>query len=402
MVDLRYRRARNLADSYGQVFTPSAVADLLIRSLPVPAGGVSSLLDLGAGQGALTDAAQRAHPAARATLLELDPVLVRGLTQKAKRNRRVVQDDLLGGQWRPTTVPNWILSNPPFGHMAVTAALASEVAQSALGFEPEGMWLRGDVAFLVKAWNMAAKGTSLGFIVASPILCDPIYAGIRNTLARELGQLIVTQLPEKVFGRVEVYAHIITGRKAAVRKRGILLRKATVEGQIVDELVIDQAAARASLDIDYHRTIERLGMDLSDMRETLSSTGALITRGSRSNADYKRLGLEAFHTTDLDVHGGDVHLTGGEPTGHQIARTGDMLIARVGSRCIARQARVDGGAGPYTESVYRVTVPPQYRQRVWNTLSSSFGTEWRLAHAAGSCAKHLTVQTLALMPLLPA
>lgn len=402
MIDLRYRRARDLADSYGQVFTPAAVAELLVRSLPVPAGGVKSLLDLGAGQGALTDAAQRAHPAARAMLLELDPVLVRGLKQKAMRNRRVVLADVLGGQWRPATVPNWILSNPPFGHMAVTERLASEVSQSGLGFEAEGAWLRGDVAFLVKAWGMAAKGTSLGFIVASPILCDPMYMGIRNTLAREMGQLVVTQLPEKVFERAQVCAHMISGRKAAVRKRGIVLRKATVEGEIVDELVIDQAAARASLDIDYHRTIARLGMDLSSMRETLSSTGALITRGSRSNADYKRLGLEAFHTTDLDVHGGDVHLTGGELTGHQIARTGDMLIARVGSRCIARQARVDGGAGPYTESVYRVTVPHQYRQRVWNTLSSSFGTEWRLAHAAGSCAKHLTVQTLASMPLLPA
>jgi predicted RNA methylase len=402
MADLRYRRARNLADSYGQVFTPAAVADLLIRSLPVPADGVSSLLDLGAGQGALTDAAHRVHPAARATLLELDPVLVRALSQKPKRNRRVVQADLLDGQWRPATVPSWILSNPPFGHMAVTEELASEVAQSALGFEPEGTWLRGDVAFLVKAWNMAAQGTSLGFIVASPILCDPIYSGIRSTLAREMGELVVTQLPEKVFDRAQVCAHMISGRKAVARKRGIVLRKATVEGEIVDELVIDQTAARASLDIDYHRTIERLGVDLSRMRETLSSAGALITRGSRSNADYKRLGLEAFHTTDLDVRGGDVHLTGGEPTGHQIARAGDMLIARVGSRCIARQARVDGGAGPYTDSVYRVTVPLQHRQRVWKTLSSSFGTEWRLAHAAGSCAKHLTVQTLASMPLLPA
>ncbi|MBB6368266.1 hypothetical protein FHR56_003445 [Xanthomonas sacchari] len=402
MADLRYRKARNLADSYGQVFTPRAIADLLVQSLPVPAGGVCSLLDLGAGQGALSDAAHRMHPGARATLLEVDPTLVRGLTQSRKRNRRVVQADVLDGQWQPSAAPSWILSNPPFGHMAMTEELASQVTQSDLGFQPEGTWLRGDVAFLVKAWNMAVRGTSLGFIVASPILCAPIYAGIRTTLAREMGELIVTQLPEKVFDRAQVYAHMISGRKAAVRKRRIVLRKANVEGRIVDELSIDQAAAHASLDIDYHRAIERLGVDLSRMRETLSSAGALITRGSRSNADYKRLGLEAFHTTDLDVCGGDVHLTGGELTGHQIARAGDMLIARVGSRCIARQARVHGGSGPYTESVYRVTVPQQYRQRVWQTLSSSFGTEWRLAHAAGSCAKHLTVQTLASMPLLPA
>ncbi|MFA5589369.1 MAG: methyltransferase [Lysobacteraceae bacterium] len=402
MADLRYRMARNRADAYGQVFTPQAVADLLVRSLPVPVEGVTSLLDLGAGEGALSDAAQRKHPTARATLLEVDPELVIELNQNPRRNRCIVQMDLLNGHWQPSRPPSWILSNPPFGHMAVTDTLTCEVRQSSLGFEPEGTWLRRDVAFLVKAWKMAVRGTSLGFIVASPILCDPTYAGIRTTLAREMGELVVTQLPEKVFDRAQVCAHLISGRKAVARKRRVVLRKATAEGDIVDELVIDQIAARTSLDIDYHRTIERLGVDLSCMRDTLASSGALITRGSRSNADYKRLGLKAFHTTDLDVHGSDVHLKGGELTGHQIARSGDMLIARVGSRCIARQARVHGGAGPYTDSVYRLTVPERYRQRVWQTLSSSFGTEWRLAHAAGSCAKHLTVQTLASMPLLPA
>ena len=94
MADLRYRKAKNRADAYGQVFTPMAIADLLIQTLPVPATGVKSLLDLGAGAGALSFAAQRKHPAIRATLLEIDPALVRDLNRKPQANRRVVQVDL--------------------------------------------------------------------------------------------------------------------------------------------------------------------------------------------------------------------------------------------------------------------------------------------------------------------
>ena len=402
MADLRYRKAKNRADAYGQVFTPMAIADLLVQTLPVPATGVKSLLDLGAGAGALSMAAQRKHPAVRATLLEIDPALVRELNRKPQANRRVVRVDFLDGDWLPTTPPSWILSNPPFGHMAVTEALATTVADSNLGFVPVGTWLRGDVAFVAKAWSIARQGTSLGFIVASPILCDPSYAGIRSTFAREMGNLVVTQLPETVFDRAQVCAHLISGRKAPARKRRIILRKASAEGHVIDEMTIDQASATASLDIDYHRAIQRLGIDLSKMRETMASVGVSIIRGSRSNADYKRLGMEAFHTTDLDSQGGYVNLRGGDLAGFQIARSGDMLIARVGSRCIARQARVHDGAGPYTESVYRLTAPKRHRVRVWKTLASTFGTEWRLAHASGSCAKHLTVQTLASMPLLPA
>ena len=122
-------------------------------------------------------------------------------------------------------------------------------------------------------------------------------------------------------------------------------------------------------------------------------------RGSRSCKDFERLGLRAFHTTDFDTSRPGVHLRGAS-RGYQTARSGHILIPRVGSRCLVGQTRVESGEGMFTESVYRLTVTSKDHRRVWRTLASSFGAEWRLANASGSCAKHLTVQTLATMPLV--
>lgn len=399
MVNLRYRQARDFADQLGQVFTPAAIADLLVRSIPAPDGGVTHVLDLGAGAGALTAAALRKHPKAHAWMIETDPSLVATL-EHIFPGPRAICADALGWNWNQNSTPSWIISNPPYGYATLTDGVRGLVSASRLHALPREGWLRGDVAFVTKAWSLAVIGTGLGLIVASPMVSDPGYRAFRTQFLAQMKGLIVTQLAEKTFPNTEVRAYLITGSRAVSRRRGIVLRKATVAGKVVDEIEVGFDEGVSSLDIDYHRTLQRLGIRPNAVTDTLASVGTTIVRGSRSNGDYKRLGLAAFHTSDLENYAHDVRLTGAL-SGYQVAGTGDILIARVGTRCLIRQARVAAGAGLYTDCVFRLGVKPRERTRVWKTLISSYGAQWRLAHAAGSCAKHLTVQTLATMPLLP-
>jgi hypothetical protein len=179
-----------------------------------------------------------------------------------------------------------------------------------------------------------------------------------------------------------------------------LLRKALSDGTIIDEMAVTHNAAILNLDIDFHRALARLDLNIGDITETLGSIGASIARGSRSQKDFDSLGLSAFHTTDFhDTENGIILL--GAHQGYKSAKPGDILIPRVGSRCLAKQARVVGGEGLFTDCIYRLTVNQRASSRVWKTLSSSFGTEWRLANAGGSCAKYITVPTLLSMPVIP-
>lgn len=399
MATLRYRKARDRADQLGQVFTPSPIARLLAESTPVPTGGVKYVVDLGAGQGALAHAALAAHPRARALLVELDGGLCRALKTSQSSRATIARADALSSAWRMSRPPSWVLSNPPYGYTNLTPEIIEVIEESGLTVPTNGEWVRGDAAFVARAWGLAGKGTGIGLIIASPLIRDSSFEQLRKRLVGQLSGLSVTRLDEATFDNAEVRAYIVSGMRADSRRRSVVLRKANLGGEIVDELSVSYSCAIKSLDIDFHRALQRIGLSADRVEATLGSIGASIVRGSRSNKDFERLGLRAFHTSDFDSARPIVHLRGASQ-GYQIARSGHILIPRVGSRCLVRQTKVRGGQGLFTESVYRIGVAPSERQRLWTTLTSSFGAEWRLANATGSCAKHLTVQMLSTMPLI--
>ena len=399
MATLRYRTARDHADRLGQVFTPPDISRLLAGSMPVPQGGVRYVVDLGAGEGALASAALARHPNANALLVELDQRLAKQLRRQMPDQVKVVCADALGHNWGTELPPSWIVSNPAYGYTALKPGVRKMLDASGLAIPRKGDWVRGDAAFLARTWGLADVGTGIGLIIAAPIIRDPSFEEMRRQLISQMGGLCATRLEETTFENAEVRAYLLSGMRALSRQRSVLLRKADAAGHVIDEMKVSFASAVKSLDIDFHRALEKFGMCADKVVDTLGSIGASIVRGSRSYQDFQRMGLEAFHTTDFDPSRPAVHLRGAL-RGYQTAGRGHILIPRVGSRCLVRQTRVDGGEGLFTESVYRLTLKAKDRRRVWNSLKSSFGSEWRLANAAGSCAKHLTVQTLATMPIL--
>lgn len=400
MADLRYRTARNEADRLGQVSTPHHIAELLAQSVNVERSRPIHVLDLGAGQGALAQAILTKFQRSTATLVEFDREYVAALLRGASSRTQVLQGDVLDRQWDCTPPPSVIVSNPPYGTLIASEALQSVIKDANLAVPLNGKWVRGDAAFTARAWSIAGIGTHLGLIVASPLIRNGTYRPMRERLIKELRNLCVTQLDPLTFRNAEVSAFLLTGERGLRRKRNVILRRASSAGEILEEIEVAQEAALASLDIDYHLLLRRFGLHGASLTETLGSVGTVINRGSRSHQEFKKVGLTAFHTSDFPKDHGQVVLLGSEHSAYHVAKPGDILIPRVGSRCLTRQVRVYRGSGLFTDCVYRLSVHARTRSRVWNTLNSSFGEEWRLAHADGSCAKHLPVGTLLRMPLV--
>ena len=111
------------------------------------------------------------------------------------------------------------------------------------------------------------------------------------------------------------------------------------------------------------------------------------------------MGVTQFHTSDFPQAGGDVSFDRSTCRGFQVASRGDILVARVGSRCIERTAFVAKGTRPFTEAVYRITLPAKARTAAFDWISSAEGQAWRRQASGGSCAKHLTVSALMSMPV---
>lgn len=401
MADLRYRNARDTADRLGQVYTPPAIASLLAESISLEPGCTSHLLDLGAGRGALASAILEKHQQVTATLVEIDSAHIKALRRNAHPRTSIVQADVLGDQWSCTCTPGTIVSNPPYSSLRASPGLTRRIENSQLGIPFNGFWVRGDAAFAATAWAAAQVGTKLGLIVASPIVRNASYRAVRERFVNELRGLCVTQLDAATFQNAEVSTFIITGQRAVRRNRRVLLRKASADGSVCEVLEVSREEAISSLDIDFHLALRRIGQGKEFGADTVGSLGTVITRGSRSQNEFGKLGLQAFHTSDFPEQAGSITLLGNGHEVFHVAKPGDILIPRVGSRCLVRQARVHDGYGLFTDCVYRLVVSRHARARVWKTINSAFGAEWRVLHAEGSCAKHLSIQSLLAMPIIP-
>lgn len=400
MADLLYRNARDAADRLGQVFTPQSIAALLAESISTESDTIEHILDLGAGRGALANAMLAKHREATATLVEVDAEYATALKRDSCSRASVIHADALSNLWKSPRVPGVIVSNPPYGSLQASLEIRATIRNSGLPVPFNGVWIRGDAAFTSKAWGIAGIGTRLGLIVASPMVRDASYRPMREHFIHELRGLCVSRLNERTFRNAEVSTFLITGQRAIRRNRNVLLRRISVDGALLDEIEVGPKDAALSLDIDFHLALMRLGLKGKSISDTLGSVETAIARGSRSHKEFENLGLDAFHTCDFPEIAGPIALSGKPHDSFHVAKPGDILIPRIGSRCLVRQACVEEGYGLFTDCVYRLSVSDRDRARVWKTLNSTFGNEWRVINASGSCAKHLPIQTLLNMPLV--
>lgn len=397
---LRFRKARNSADELGQVFTPPAVASLLAEGVPTDR---RLIVDIGAGAGSLAQAALKRCEDASAILIEKDPHYAKILEKKFGAVARVILEDalepgllesVLSQDAKPT-----ILSNPPYGMLQLPKGHVHNPKEELPIILEGGGWARRDAAFLSRIWSASKKGASLGLIVTSAITSGRLYEPYRKKLVEELSSLTITELHPRTFSNTEVQAFLITGCRSVNRRRNIILRKADLQGQVIGEISITQAQAVQRLDYSYHSTVQELKYRPEQSIGTLSELGGSIARGSRSQNEFRNLGISAFHTTDFVTSPKLVTLRGAID-GFNSAHAGDILIPRVGSRCLLREAQVVQGSGLITDCIYRIRAPAASQRKIWQTLNSDFGREWRKLVAKGSCAKYITISTLSALPIL--
>ena len=264
MANLRYRTARDEADRLGQVFTPIPIAELLAASFPLNSTSAFHVLDLGAGQGVLANAVLARYRHAKASMVEVDEKQVSLLRGYRSNRSRVIHADVLDAAWECATRPTVIISNPPYGTLKASDSLKSQIESVGLAIPFNGRWVRGDAAFIAKAWAVSDTGTHFGLIVASPLIRNLNYQPMRERFVKELRGLCVTQLNPLTFKNAEVNTYLLTGERTVRRRRNVLLRKASTSGEVVEEIEVSQEEAIASLDIDTHLLLRRRGPSPQD------------------------------------------------------------------------------------------------------------------------------------------
>lgn len=398
---MRYRLTKSPRKLRGQVLTPPALAECLANHLT---GVNGSWLELGVGTGRIAEACIALRSASSYLGVEIDSKLA--LRAPNLNGLQIEQGDvlspaslahLLGGQLFDRTT-----GNPPFGLHALGDECRDRLANLCPGLELSGRWVPLDLYFLLESLARLKPGGEAAFVVASSIAEDARLRAFRANLIQTASEVECYELPERAFGwKAQVQTYLLVARFGRQPCRGVKVgRLAPGSLDVESSSEVSPAAAIERLDFAFHEFSE-MNRALRDSSGTssLADLGTDIIRGSRTKAQFDHLQISSFHTSDLPRVEPEVHFDLADDHGFNFAQPGDILIARVGTRCLDRHAIVATGRRHYTEAVFRIRVPRPNHARVAKWMVSEAGAQWRRAAATGTCAKHLTVSTLLQMPI---
>jgi SAM-dependent methyltransferase len=400
---MRYRLTSSSKKRMAQILTPPHLAARLVDML---SDTDSDWLELGSGNGRIAQACVERKSPRKYVGVELDPRLLAASEggDKAKFVHANVLspcdlDEALEGKLFTRTA-----GNPPYGIQVFDKVAQQRLAALCPGIPQVMSWGQLDLYFVLESLARLSRPGEAAFIVGAPIAEDSRLAAFREALIESASEVECYELPPDVFGaKAEVQSYLLVAKFGSTRLKGVQIGRMRGDTlSIVDQRLIPIAAAISRLDIAYHEFVQLdQAVRARSGCATLQELGASIIRGSRTRSEFDLMEIEYFHTSDFPVGQMNVDFGDDHDHGFQVARAGDILLPRVGTRCLDRQAVVGSGRRHFTEAVYRVRVPPKARLRVIQWIASDSGLLWRQSIAKGSCAKHVTVESLFHMPVPP-
>lgn len=109
--------------------TPSGVVDLVLEELRLGPAYDGFVVDPGSGMGAVAEAVARRCPLATVQGVEVQENLVLACREKGVSSVGYEHADFL--KWRPTTLPDLVIGNPPFKHALEFVSKALQIVKPA-------------------------------------------------------------------------------------------------------------------------------------------------------------------------------------------------------------------------------------------------------------------------------
>lgn len=381
----------------GQFSTPDWLAELLCSRL-TKAPHLAA--DLGVGKGALALALAKRYPTSKILGIDNFALPRASRTQMQRMGITFTKSDISTTEFsmrfnRRHGKMDTIISNPPF----ITIA-GGKKAKELLGsgyLMTGGERQRLDLIFLAHAMKMLKPGGEAAFIL--PVSAFSMSRTLLNleAMVKYFGLVELIKLPNNLYEHAEV-------------ETAVLIFRPRLQVQEHDHFLVHEASSDGLLKRIGTFSVRALVEHFAPPNEehsapnSLAGLGGIITRGRHSSRKLARDGVSHFHTTSFQRYpNAQVIFDGNDEYNNGYmdppATEGDILIPRVGTRCLGRAAIVVGGRSHISDCVFRISTPASKRRQVWEFISSDAGTLWQLSMARGACAKFISQQALLEAPL---
>lgn len=379
----------------GQFSTPDWVADLLCSRLNIRPEVAT---DLGIGKGALSLALAKRFPSVRIVGVDNYPAPRESIRRMRSAGVTLSRRDISTPSFASWFLSRYgrmdtIISNPPFTYLNDENARAMLCEAGMVAGEKKQ---RLDLLFLAQAMKMLKPSGEAAFIL--PVSAFSMSRSLMNlqTLVDRFGLAELISLPQNLYDDAEVQTAMLIMRPGDTGRRddSFTVYAANDEGKISHTGLFSAGSL-----------IQHFGQPIiNGPAHSLAALGSNVTRGRHSSKRLANQGVSHFHTTSFQHYSrSELVFDDMAPLAtvaiDMPAREGDILIPRVGTRCLGRAAIVVQGSKHISDCVFRISTPKKSRRKLWEFLSSEAGANWQIGLARGACAKFITQQDLLRAPL---
>ena len=371
---------------FNQYYTDSNISDKLINSLEIQYP--SQAFDLGFGSGELLKSVKRRWSKIRLAGADIDPRNV-NIAQKEALIDSVELDGFL------ENVPNIILekygnidiliSNPPFFQKKISDNCL-RILQSADLLDCisiKSKTIPSELVFLAQNLRLLSETGEIGIILPAGLITGERWKALRSLLFIRYNMKNIIQLPESSFSQTEAQTFMLIFSKSNnLNNNKITLSHINKTKKIL--IPISEAVERA--DYNYYeyrrRSSNLLKVEANDFN---------ILRGNKSRVTLKENKIRHIHSTDFSKDPLMLTLANNIHEDIKMCKTGDILLARVGSRCVGRIIYVSKGSLPISDCVIVIRAKNKKTStRIWKKLCSSHFQEFLNSSLLGVGPKYIT------------
>lgn len=366
------------SDPHGRYFTDLAVSAATVAFIDVPSP--STVLDLACGDGSLSAAAHARWQTAKVVGVDIHP-------PKSAPVGRFILDDALSeaiGR-RIGRPPEVAVCNPPFTHPEWKSRHSQLLREVGLKESDAAIREAGAVSlFLAQNIRLLAPDGQLAIIVPDTVIAGERTRALRRWLLSSFQVHEVVQLP-RTFHGTEAQTHLIRLSKTPPKKtHKIAVTRLNADGQ-TSPFVTVNANTSDRLDYEYVRS--------RSFGSTIRALGGELERGTLNSRQVREAKVPVFHTSSFVAGKSSISLPCPQKNEHH-AKTGDILVGRVGRNAEKKVALVARGSGDFSDCVFRLRLPISYRRLVLDYLTSPIGQAALKGALRGVAARYLTAEAL--------
>ena len=361
---------------------------------------VSSVVDLGFGDGSLSKAVNSHFPLAYFYMVDIDDSMCDGIEQFSKKmdvvNADVTSDIFADGAKALAGHFDYSICNPPYEQIICSYAHRQLLLHNRFVKTANMKRLSMAVIFLVYNLMFLKESGKLSILLPDGILTRKDYQPVREDIIENYHIERIIQVSDNSFEQTEARTHIVILSKKSKGNKRVRVGLSDSDGKIIDEMFVAPKGLVNRMDYAYHKWGKGFFYGYS-----INNHSAIeIKRGHHSFKELRENGnLPFFHSVDFKDRV-SLSFDDNKYESYQnpvVAREGDILMCRVGKRCVGKIAYVAKGSIVVSDCIYRIRVSEDNRMRLIHFFNSSEGEEWIRIMSHGVCSKVISkidLQTL--------